>query len=78
MIEAPILFLIRIYQLTFSPDHGVMRARYTHGYCRHYPTCSQYAYEAVIMSGVARGLWYAGKRVARCHPWAQPRIDYPR
>ncbi len=36
--------------------------------CRFTPTCSEYAYQAVARHGVARGLWLAAKRLARCHP----------
>lgn len=38
--------------------------------CRFYPTCSDYAKAAVADLGVLRGLFMAGRRVLRCHPWA--------
>jgi len=37
--------------------------------CRYYPTCSQYAIDAVQKYGPARGTWKAVKRVCRCHPF---------
>jgi len=37
--------------------------------CRFYPSCSEYAYEAVRLHGAARGLWLAGRRLMRCHPY---------
>ena len=37
--------------------------------CRFHPTCSQYALEAILSRGVARGLWLSLRRMARCHPW---------
>ncbi|MBI2849201.1 MAG: membrane protein insertion efficiency factor YidD [Chloroflexi bacterium] len=37
--------------------------------CRFYPSCSAYASEAVERYGVAKGLWLAGHRLARCHPF---------
>ncbi|TVR87099.1 MAG: membrane protein insertion efficiency factor YidD [Trueperaceae bacterium] len=37
--------------------------------CRFHPTCSSYAVDAVRVHGVLRGLWLAGARVLRCHPW---------
>ena len=37
--------------------------------CRFYPTCSQYAHQAIARHGAARGSWMALKRVCRCHPF---------
>ncbi|MBC8079742.1 MAG: membrane protein insertion efficiency factor YidD [Gorillibacterium sp.] len=37
--------------------------------CRYYPTCSQYALDAIDEYGAARGMWMAAKRIARCHPF---------
>ncbi len=37
--------------------------------CRYYPTCSQYAIEAIQKKGVVKGSWMALKRICRCHPW---------
>jgi len=53
--------LIRAYQLTLSPLLGPR--------CRFYPSCSQYALEAVGQHGALRGSWLALRRLARCHPW---------
>ncbi|MEB3175696.1 MAG: membrane protein insertion efficiency factor YidD [Cyanobacteriota bacterium] len=36
--------------------------------CRFYPTCSQYALDAIEIHGAWRGSWLALKRVLRCHP----------
>jgi putative membrane protein insertion efficiency factor len=36
--------------------------------CRFYPTCSDYALQAVARYGLARGAWLALKRLSRCHP----------
>jgi len=54
-------FLIRLYQWTVSPLLGAR--------CRFYPSCSQYALEAVMRFGVLRGAGLAAWRLARCHPW---------
>ena len=37
--------------------------------CRFYPSCSEYALEALRTHGAARGLWLAIRRLARCHPF---------
>jgi putative membrane protein insertion efficiency factor len=52
---------IRFYQYALSPLVGPA--------CRFYPSCSQYALDAVARFGVLRGGWLAARRLARCHPW---------
>jgi putative membrane protein insertion efficiency factor len=54
-------WLIRAYQLTLSPLLGPR--------CRFYPSCSQYALEAVRAHGSLQGCWLALRRLLRCHPW---------
>lgn len=56
-----VAFLIRIYQWTLSPLIGPA--------CRFYPSCSQYAQQAILRFGLLRGGWLALKRLGRCHPW---------
>jgi uncharacterized protein len=56
-----IRILIRAYQLGISPLLGAR--------CRFYPSCSQYALEAVSTHGSLRGSWLALRRLARCHPF---------
>jgi putative membrane protein insertion efficiency factor len=53
--------LIRGYQLFVSPWLGPR--------CRFYPSCSQYAIEAVRTHGSLRGSALALRRLLRCHPW---------
>ena len=43
--------------------------------CRFYPSCSQYALEALALHGAAHGSWLAVKRVGRCHPWHDGGLD---
>ncbi len=43
--------------------------------CRFYPTCSEYAMEAVQVHGSAKGSWYAVKRILRCHPFNKGGYD---
>lgn len=58
---------IRFYQRFISP--------LTPASCRYYPTCSQYAVEAIQTHGVVRGMGLAIKRISRCHPWHAGGID---
>lgn len=53
--------LIRIYQSTIS--HVLPPS------CRFYPSCSQYAAEAIERYGILQGSWMAAKRISRCHPF---------
>jgi putative membrane protein insertion efficiency factor len=66
-----IALLITGYQKTFSPDHGPLRHLYPNGYCRHSPTCSQYAQEVILERGVVIGGLLTLKRLLSCHPWKQ-------
>lgn len=56
-----LVWLIKAYQVTLSPYIGQQ--------CRFAPTCSQYAIEALQKYGVFYGLFYAVKRLLKCHPW---------
>ncbi|MEK7125505.1 MAG: membrane protein insertion efficiency factor YidD, partial [Patescibacteria group bacterium] len=47
MIEKILLFLIRAYQKTLSPDHGPLRHFLRRGVCIYQPTCSDYTYQAI-------------------------------
>lgn len=61
MLKGLILGLIRAYQVAISPLLGSS--------CRYYPTCSQYAHEAVVRYGPGRGTYMAVRRLLRCHPF---------
>jgi putative membrane protein insertion efficiency factor len=54
------LALITAYQKLLSPI--LPRS------CRFYPSCSEYAKQAIQKYGIVRGGWLALKRIARCHP----------
>ncbi len=70
-----VLKTIRVYQRIFSPDHGPLRVLYPHGFCRFYPTCSAYTYEAVDRLGIIRGLALGAWRILRCTPWSKGGVD---
>lgn len=57
------------YQRTLSPDHGVPRGLFPHGYCRFHPTCSEYGKTAITKYGVLRGGGKALWRIIRCNPF---------
>jgi hypothetical protein len=62
-----LILLIRTYQLLLSPLLG--------NHCRFYPSCSQYAVEAIERHGPWRGGLIAVRRILRCHPWHPGGID---
>jgi putative membrane protein insertion efficiency factor len=70
-----LLGLLRFYQIFLSPFFG--------GACKFYPSCSNYAYEAVNRHGIRRGIVLALKRLGRCRPFTQggfdpvPEANYP-
>lgn len=43
--------------------------------CRFYPTCSQYARDAVLKYGVVKGGLMAVWRILRCNPFSKGGID---
>ena len=52
--------LIKLYQTL--PLH-------THSACRFYPTCSNYAIEAISIHGSIKGIYLTIKRILRCNPF---------
>lgn len=60
--------LIRGYQFTVSPLLGAR--------CRFYPSCSEYAIQAIETQGVLRGTGLAAWRILRCNPWNHGGVDF--
>ena len=58
---------IRAYQLLLSPMVGQR--------CKYYPSCSEYAVQAVQRFGILRGLVLAAWRLLRCNPWSHGGFD---
>ena len=58
---------IRAYQLVLSPMVGQR--------CKYYPSCSEYAAQAIQRYGILRGLVLAGWRLLRCNPWSRGGFD---
>ncbi len=61
------IFLIRLYQKFLSPILPPS--------CRHYPTCSQYAMEALEKYGIFKGGYMATIRVLKCNPFFKGGYD---
>lgn len=47
----------------------------SHFYCRHIPTCSQYAIEAITEYGVIKGSFLSIKRILKCNPFGTHGYD---
>ena len=62
-----LVFAIRFYQWLLSPWLG--------NACLYWPTCSEYARQAIVRFGAARGLLMAGARVLRCRPGQVGGVD---
>lgn len=55
-----LLMLLAVYRYTLSPLLGRN--------CRFFPSCSEYATDAIARHGSIEGSWLTFKRVCRCHP----------
>jgi uncharacterized protein len=58
---------IRVYQWTLRPLIGAQ--------CRFWPSCSDYAVQALRLHGAARGTALSAKRILRCNPWNEGGVD---
>jgi uncharacterized protein len=61
LLGFPLQLLIHAYKWLISPLLGPR--------CRFYPSCSDYALEALQRHGLFKGSWLASKRILRCHPY---------
>ncbi|CAH2215341.1 membrane protein insertion efficiency factor YidD [Tepidibacter aestuarii] len=59
--------IIRFYQKFISPIKGKT--------CRFYPTCSQYAIDALEKYGFLKGSYLSIKRILKCHPFHEGGYD---
>jgi hypothetical protein len=60
--------LVKAYRYSFSALVGFE--------CRHLPTCSDYADEALARFGLWAGTWMTLARLCRCHPWGTSGLDF--
>jgi putative membrane protein insertion efficiency factor len=59
--------VIKFYQYFISPLLG--------NRCRFYPSCSQYAIEAITLHGAIKGSYLTLKRLLKCHPFHEGGVD---
>ncbi len=58
---------VRVYQWTVRPFIGA--------HCRFWPSCSEYAIDALRLHGALKGSAMATKRILRCNPWHPGGVD---
>ncbi len=59
--------MVKVYKHLISP--------WTPSACRHIPTCSTYAVQALQAHGPIKGGWLSIKRLSKCHPWGTEGYD---
>ena len=62
-----LIVLVRLYQWCIRPVLG--------NCCRFYPSCSEYAIEALKKHGSFKGVFLTVKRMGKCHPWHRGGVD---
>ncbi len=72
-----IFLLLKWYKKIFSPDHGIFSFFFPYGFCKFYPSCSQYTHRSLVKYGTPKGLLMGIYRILRCHPWSRGGIDHP-
>ena len=66
-LRAVAILPIKLYQWLISPMLGQR--------CKYYPSCSEYAAQAIERFGILRGLVLAVWRLLRCNPWSRGGFD---
>jgi hypothetical protein len=72
-----LIYSIEVYQKYLSPDTGFLpkllnRSKKT---CIFYPSCSEYAKEAIKIHGSLKGTRLTIARIGRCNPFNEPGMD---
>lgn len=70
-----IISIIKTYQQTLSPDHGWLKYKHPYGFCRMYPSCSEYSIGAFTKNNFFSASVLTIKRIIKCNPFTQPQID---
>jgi len=58
---------VYVYKYVISPM--------TPASCRHIPSCSEYAIEALKIHGPIKGIYLGTRRILKCHPWGTHGYD---
>ena len=66
-VRMALVGILKLYRVTLSGMFG--------GRCRFYPSCSDYAAQAIDLHGPARGSLLAARRLCKCHPWHPGGLD---
>ena len=64
------IYLIKFYKKFISPIFHFLGVE-----CKYYPTCSQYALEAIEKYGLLKGSFLVGKRILKCNPFSKGGYD---
>jgi len=67
--------MIKVYQKTLSFDHSFWAPYVNMRVCIHYPSCSEYTYQAIDKYGIIKGSWMGFKRILRCNPFSKGGYD---
>jgi uncharacterized protein len=62
-----LIAFIKVYQFFISPLLGAR--------CKYYPSCSNYAIEALRVHGALKGSGLAAWRLLRCNPFSDGGVD---
>jgi len=74
----PFVIFIGLYQKLFSPDHSFWgKYIYPRGFCRFYPSCSEYGKQSIKKYGFFKGVTKSIWRIVRCNPWSKGGEDKP-
>ena len=64
------VYIIKVYKKIFSPIFNLLGSE-----CKYYPTCSEYAIQAIEKYGTIKGSIFALKRIIRCNPFSKGGYD---
>ena len=70
--------LINLYQKILAPIFKKLLDNFgflKNNSCVFYPSCSEYAKEAIKKYGILKGSYLGFLRILRCHPWQKNHID---